>query len=81
MVRLLPSSDSFADAVKHHFQSHNGAIAAELSDKPDEDDGDFQSHNGAIAATPEHCALSNLMNLSIPQWCDCCHPSPHPRIG
>ena len=34
----------------------------------------FQSHNGAIAAPPP-TPLITRQQVSIPQWCDCCHLS------
>ena len=54
------------------FQSHNGAIAAEIST-----DGSilgymFQSHNGAIAAWAFVVVIALGAYVSIPQWCDCC---------
>jgi len=32
----------------------------------------FQSHNGAIAAEYQEAALKSQLQVSIPQWCDCC---------
>ena len=50
MVRLLPRHQNHKVDLMPLFQSHNGAIAAELQG--------FFAH-----ATIE---------VSIPQWCDCC---------
>ena len=32
----------------------------------------FQSHNGAIAAMEPGETLDEFIEVSIPQWCDCC---------
>ena len=57
------------------FQSHNGAIAAPATIVTFYMTDTFQSHNGAIAAdTIERIAEG--INLSIPQWCDCCRARP-----
>ena len=55
------------------FQSHNGAIAAKMAITSTCLTHWFQSHNGAIAACHRcsYCALAQ--QVSIPQWCDCCH--------
>ena len=57
------------------FQSHNGAIAAVLSVPTMSLPERFQSHNGAIAATQSRAYLTELAEVSIPQWCDCCLPT------
>ena len=32
----------------------------------------FQSHNGAIAARGAMTTVTDVTDVSIPQWCDCC---------
>jgi hypothetical protein len=57
-----------------YFQSHNGAIAAMLVlFQWVAVAVCFQSHNGAIAARGRTTDPSRGTDLSIPQWCDCCH--------
>ena len=54
------------------FQSHNGAIAAWGFGHIILKQASFQSHNGAIAAWTKFVMSCWLLEVSIPQWCDCC---------
>ena len=54
------------------FQSHNGAIAALVKSEEFVGDYKFQSHNGAIAAVTDIGRHIHALDVSIPQWCDCC---------
>ena len=72
MVRLLHISLLHKRSRKLHFQSHNGAIAALETQSRLVGWEYFQSHNGAIAARRAIKYVVNEVELSIPQWCDCC---------
>ena len=62
------------------FQSHNGAIAAAYTVFALARKARFQSHNGAIAASDLPASGDSVNNVSIPQWCDCCHASSPPTF-
>ena len=53
MVRLLPGGVGIDEISEGRFQSHNGAIAANLQFAQVWGERWFQSHNGAIAASPK----------------------------
>ena len=73
MVRLLPLA-GYGDFVPLLlFQSHNGAIAARSVRRLNLRTAGFQSHNGAIAAVARRYDCYPCSEVSIPQWCDCCH--------
>ena len=80
MVRLLPKSSPQISFAFSTFQSHNGAIAANLADDEGWKDLRFQSHNGAIAARGCHRVCCWRSRVSIPQWCDCCRCHPKPSV-
>ena len=72
MVRLLQARRRRTNAETSLFQSHNGAIAADLGSERIIGIMEFQSHNGAIAANTDFCEQADDFSVSIPQWCDCC---------
>ena len=73
MVRLLPRRKRIQSAALRQFQSHNGAIAAQVKAPARFFRLRFQSHNGAIAAFDVDVKSKDVISVSIPQWCDCCH--------
>ena len=72
MVRLLLALQSPERGHPYMFQSHNGAIAAQLVIVGQFIVWKFQSHNGAIAAQQSRIRRAGQIGVSIPQWCDCC---------
>jgi len=72
MVRLLLPYIRHLYSAQQQFQSHNGAIAADFLCPNDCQNPMFQSHNGAIAANLSDETQKKIINVSIPQWCDCC---------
>ena len=73
MVRLLPYFIRFVATNLGRFQSHNGAIAAQVTEV------DFSPT--VRISIPQWCDCCQLPAfrrrrsavISIPQWCDCCH--------
>ena len=72
MVRLLLEPRKVRWSASLEFQSHNGAIAADVYAQGGALNISFQSHNGAIAAMESNQQVTTTRNVSIPQWCDCC---------
>jgi len=69
-IAALVKSEEFVGDYK--FQSHNGAIAAKPPLLRLSICRMFQSHNGAIAAVTDIGRHIHALDVSIPQWCDCC---------